>query len=100
MEIERIAAARATDQAMAAWAAAVEAINAEPAEAPSATAPLNAVGDAAVAPSGTPHQVERSVPLSEPVLPGIDADAGHEAATVQTTWRAPTPPAEVPRSHE
>ncbi|HEU5296746.1 MAG TPA: hypothetical protein VFU71_18335 [Burkholderiaceae bacterium] len=99
MDIERIAAARATDQAMATWAAAVEAINAEPAAVPDATPPLNAVGGAAGAPSGAPHQAERLVPLSEPALPGIDADASHEAATVQTTWRAPTPPAEVQRSH-
>lgn len=96
MEIERIAAARATDQAMATWAAAVEALNAEPA---TPATPANAVGEAALH-IGAPQETERSVPASEPPLPGADADSGHEAATVQTTWRAPTPASDTHRSHE
>jgi hypothetical protein len=94
MEVERIAAVRAADQAMAAWAAAVEALNAEPA---TPAAPVNGA-DNAVAPQAAP-EAERNVPVSEPALPGIDPDFSHEAATVQTTWRAPTPPAELQRSH-
>jgi len=98
MEIERIAAARAADQAMATWAAAVEALNAEPA-APAAPA-VNAAGQATeLAPHAIAPETERSVPVSEPALPGVDPDFSHEAATVQTTWRAPTPPAEMQRSH-
>ena len=99
MEIERIVAARAADQAMATWAAAVEALNEQP-EAPDTTPPVGAAGEALAPPGTTPHQAERSVPVSEPALPGIDADHSHEAATVQTTWRAPTPHAEMPRGHD
>lgn len=95
MEIERIAAARAVDQAMAAWAAAVEALGAEPT---TPAKPAGAGGDVSVA--DAPAATEHSVPVSEPALPGADADASHEAATLQTTWRAPTPPAEMHRPHE
>ena len=96
MEIERIAAARGVDQAMATWAAAVDALNAQSA---TPATPANAAGEAAM-PSDAAQDTHRSVPVSEPTLPGTDVDSGHEAATVQTTWRMPTPATEMHRSHE
>lgn len=68
MEIERIAPVPAIEQALAAWAAAIQA---------------------------APH--DPSIPVSEPALPGADSDAGHEAATVQTAWRAPAHASDAPR---
>ncbi|MBE7427193.1 MAG: hypothetical protein IT503_05120 [Burkholderiaceae bacterium] len=95
MEIERVAAIRAADQAMSVWAAAVDALDAPPAV---PGKPAAGPGEAPLAAGAASN--ERSVPVSEPALPGADADAGHEAATVQTSWRAPTPPAEMHRPHE
>ena len=95
MEIERIAATRAADQAMATWAAAVEALNADPA---TPADPAHAAGEAAQQGDAS-HAAERTVPLTEPPPPGTDVDNGHEAATVQTTWRPPPPPADAHRSH-
>jgi hypothetical protein len=89
MEVGPITPAQATEKALAAWAAAVEAIHADGAPAPG----VPVAGE--VSGSGP---VDASVPVSEPALPGSDADAGHEAATVQSLWRAPTPQAEATRA--
>jgi len=94
MEIERIAAARAADQAMATWAAAVEALNAEPV-APAAPA-VNAPGQATeLAPHAIAPETERSVPVSEPALPGVDPDFSHEAATVHASTSTQAPSASI-----
>ncbi|HEX6018733.1 MAG TPA: hypothetical protein VFZ28_11585 [Burkholderiaceae bacterium] len=93
MEIERIAATRAVDQTMAAWAAAVDALNADPA---TSGKPADAARETLVA--GNSPAAESAIPAT--LLPGADTDAGHEASTVQTNWRAPTPPAETQRPQE
>lgn len=91
MEIERIAATRAVEQTMAAWAAAVDALHADP-----AGKPADAAREALV--PGHSPATGSSVPAA--VTPGADVDAGHEASTVQTNWRAPTPAADMQRPHE
>ena len=98
MEIGPITPAQAAEKALAAWAAVVEAINADT-PAPPEAVPV----PPAIAP-GEVHvhegmQSEVSVPVSEPALPGIDSDQGHEVATLQSLWRPPTPAAEATRAH-
>jgi hypothetical protein len=94
MEVGPITPAQAAEKALAAWAAAVEAIHAD------APATLDAVPTLPAAVPGElqSHESARSdtsVPLSEPTLPGSDSDPGHEGATLQTLWRPPTPHAEA-----
>ncbi|HSW25515.1 MAG TPA: hypothetical protein VLJ62_22335 [Burkholderiaceae bacterium] len=96
MEVEPITPGQAAEKALAAWAAAIEAIQAD-------TPPVSEVTP--VSPTGAPGEVQvheivhgdASVPVSEPALPGIDSDHGHETATLQTLWRLPTHPAEPTR---
>lgn len=93
MEIERVAATRAVDQTMAVWAAAVDAVAVDP---EASGKPADVAREALVA--GRSPATASALPAA--ALPGADADAGHEASTVQTNWRAPTPPAETQRPHE
>lgn len=97
MEIERIVAAQSADKVLAAWAAAIEALDAD---APASGEPMSApaAGVAPHAEAAATH--DPSLPASEPARPGMDSDAGHEAATVQTAWRPPTPAADAPRGHD
>jgi len=87
MEVGPITPAQATEKALAAWTAAIEALH------PDAAAGVAAAGDLPVA-----GQVDASVPVSEPALPGTDSDTGHESATLQSLWRAPAPQAEAVRA--
>lgn len=96
MEVGPITPAQAAEKALAAWAAVVEAINADESAAPDAVpvAPAAVPGDAQA--QASVHN-ETSVPVSEPALPGADSDQGHEVATLQSLWRPPIPAAEAPR---
>jgi hypothetical protein len=85
--------ARAVDSALAAWAATLESVVPVDADAVGATA---ALAPAPTNPAGLPGAglVERVLgeanpagPVSEPALPGMDTDPGHESATVQTLSR-------------
>jgi hypothetical protein len=76
----------------------VEAINADTPATSEAVPVLPAIGPGDVPVHEGAHG-EASVPVSEPALPGIDSDQGHEVATLQTLWRPSTIPAEAPRAH-
>jgi hypothetical protein len=100
MEIERVTSARAVDPAFAAWAAAVEAVNTEAAPVardPSTTPPGSVAslthGDAVQVQAG----LDPSLPLGEPAPPGADTDAGREASSLQSNWRAYPLATELPR---
>jgi hypothetical protein len=99
MEIERIAPAQAVDKALAAWAAAVETLDAEVPNAADAAPVRAGIADLAAG-AGVQAAHDPPVPVSEPALPGMDNDAGHEATTLQTAWRAPPHTADVPRGND
>jgi hypothetical protein len=106
MDLGPIEATRAVDKALAAWATVLEAIDAN------AAGPLGGIAqalDAATAsPVGALHALDPAAasplaasggtetpradpghPVSEPALPGADADVGHESALLQTLSRPP-----------
>lgn len=85
MDIGPIAPVSPTDKVMAAWAAAVHELTIDPAQGGTSTPTAS-------------H--DPSLPVSQAPLPGADADFSHEAATVQTGWRAPIAAAETPRTAE
>jgi hypothetical protein len=99
VEISPISPIHSADKALAAWLVVREAMEA-------VTPPI--VDETPAQPDpvpGEPHGLhgehELSAPISEPALPGVDSDFSHEAATLQTAWRAPTPAVDVPhRSDE
>jgi hypothetical protein len=103
MDLGPIEPARAVDKALAAWAAALEALAPVDAEAVEATAPLAPTPASALALPGAglvEHVLGESnpaLPVSEPALPGMDIDPGHESATVQTLLRPPPPAGDAPR---
>ena len=96
MEVGPITPAQAAEKALAAWAAAVEAIHADTPAAPEA-APVLPAGVPGAAQVREGLHAETSVPVSEPTLPGIDSDHGHEGTTLQSLWRVPTHPGESTR---
>jgi len=93
VEVEPITAGGHTEKLLAAWLAVRNALEASPPTADAAPTPLQGAHDA---PAGVHGEHELTAPVSEPALPGADADPSHETATVQTTWRAPTPAVDVP----
>ncbi len=93
MDLGPIEPARAVDKALLAWAAALEALAPVDADAVEAVASLAPAPTSPVALPGA-SLVERVLgeanpawPVSEPTLPGMDTDPGHESATVQTFSR-------------
>jgi hypothetical protein len=93
MDLGPIEPARAVDKALLAWAAALEALAPVDADAVEAVASLAPAPTNPVALPGA-SLVERVLgdanpaePVSEPTLPGMDTDPGHESATVQTFSR-------------
>lgn len=99
MEVERITPAQAAEKALAAWAAVVEAINADAPATPE-VAPVLPAGVAVEPQRQESVHGDMSVPISEPALPGSDSDQGHEGATLQSLWRPATPHAETLRVHD
>ncbi|MFI4929572.1 MAG: hypothetical protein ACHP83_04990 [Burkholderiales bacterium] len=99
MEISPINPVNAAEKALAAWLVVREAL--EAVTPPTTDGAPTAVNGLPILSPGmhAPHELTTSVP--ESALPGADSDFSHEAATVQTAWRAPTPAVDVPhRSDE
>jgi len=98
MEIGPINPVNAAEKALATWLVVREALEAVT---PPTTdgAPTGATEPPIQAP-GIHPQHELTTPLSESALPGADSDFSHEAATVQTAWRAPTPAVDVPHRRD
>jgi hypothetical protein len=99
VEVGPITPIHTAEKALAAWLVVREILDAATAPATDeAPPPENVVP---IGPPGLQGEQELTAPVSEPPLPGADSDASHETATVQTTWRAPTPAVDVPhRSDE
>lgn len=100
MDIEPIVSKQAADK-LAVWMAvrdALEAAATPPAAEAAPPTPLE--GAIGAAESAVVHADQVATAIIEAVLPGADSDFSHEAATVQTTWRPPTPQADVLHAHD
>jgi hypothetical protein len=94
MEIGPINPVNAADKALAAWLVVREALDAV--TPPTTDGVSTNDKELPLVPPGIHGEHPLTALVSEPALPGMDSDFSHEAATVQTTWRAPTPAADVP----
>lgn len=99
MEVGPIEPIRSAEKSLAAWLVVREVL--EGAAPPAIDEPPPPENVLPIDRPGLQAEADLTVPLSEPQPPGADLDFSHEAATVQTNWRAPTPAVEVPhRSDE
>ncbi|HSW27141.1 MAG TPA: hypothetical protein VLJ62_30580 [Burkholderiaceae bacterium] len=99
MEVGAIDPIHTADKTLAAWLVVREVL--EGATPPAIDEAPPPEGVVPVDLAGLHGEVELTAPVSEPQPPGADSDFSHEASTVQSMWRAPTPAADVPhRSDE